>query len=334
MKLSINEILLTPASGTVGEAVNKSIQLAKHIELEGFTRMWIAEHHGNPMISSCAPEVLIPILANKTKILRIGSGGIMLNHYSPYKIAEMFCLLNDVFSDRIDLGIGRSSSGQLVDLALRRDRNYSAHEDSEEQLIELLSWLDTDFPSENSFKDISLIKQFKPACWLLGSSLWSSSMAGTNGLPYVFADFFQPNLTKDALNNYYNKYKISKNRDNSEPYSIISSRIVCADSEEELRWLSAPLFLMRERIQKGMILPFETPENAVEILGGLPKYEVEFSFGQNSPIVTIATPSRLREILEDKTRGCHVNEIMFQDFITDHDARLRCYSSLSGVYGV
>ena len=140
------------SEGSVGgDALRNSIDLAQHVEALGYERYWIAEHHGTPMLASAAPEILIAAVAAATSRIKVGSGGVMLPHYSPLKVAEQFSMLAALHPGRIDLGIGRApGSDRETMFALQRDRRQMSPDDFPEQLAELLAYLEDDFPRRPS----------------------------------------------------------------------------------------------------------------------------------------------------------------------------------------
>ena len=158
-------------------------------------RYWVAEHHGTPMLACASPEALIGPIAATTERIRVGSGGVMLPHYSPLKVAETFSMFAGLFPERIDLGLGRApGSDQKTAFALQRDRRQAAPDDFPDQLVELLAYLEDRLPPDHPFRELARLPGLPhvPAPYLLGSSLQSAIWAGQLGLPYVFADFINP----------------------------------------------------------------------------------------------------------------------------------------------
>src|ERR1700730_11356125 len=125
-------------------ALRNTIDLARLAAGLGCHRYWVAEHHGTPMLAGASPEALIGPIAAATSRLRVGSGGVMLPHYSPLKVAETCSMLSGLSPGRIDLGIGRAAgTSAAVSLALQRDRRLRPPDDFREQLDELLGYLRT-----------------------------------------------------------------------------------------------------------------------------------------------------------------------------------------------
>src|SRR3954467_11070547 len=132
---------------TGGDALRNSIELAQLSESLGYTRYWVAEHHATPMLASPSPVALIGPIAAVTSRIRVGSGGVMLPHYSPLKVAETFSMLAGLFPGRIDLGIGRAAgTDPLTTFALQRDRRHTSPDDFPEQLAELIGYLNDSLP--------------------------------------------------------------------------------------------------------------------------------------------------------------------------------------------
>src|SRR5579862_6934866 len=143
LRLSVLDQSPITAGSTAAEAVEATIALAQTADAHGYHRFWVAEHHATPMLAGCAPEVLIGPIARATSRIRVGSGGIMLPHYSPFKVAESFRLLSALAPGRIDLGLGRApGTDGLTAFALQRDRNHRMADDFPKQLAELLAYLE------------------------------------------------------------------------------------------------------------------------------------------------------------------------------------------------
>src|SRR3954452_21473170 len=195
LRLSVLDQSPIAEGGTGAQALRNSVDLARLTDALGYSRYWVAEHHGMPMLASTAPEILIAEIAAVTERMRVGSGGVMLPHYSPLKVAETFSILGGLHGDRIDLGIGRApGSDRETMFALQRDRRQMSPDDFPEQLAELLAYIEDDFPENHLFARLAALPGApgKPDVWLLGSSPQSAIWAGELGLPYSVADFINP----------------------------------------------------------------------------------------------------------------------------------------------
>ena len=284
-----------------GDALHNTVALARLTDRLGFQRYWIAEHHAIVTLASPAPEILITRIGAETSGIRIGSGGVLLPHYSPLKVAETFRMLHALYPDRIDLGIGRApGGGGLEAFALRRERSERPQaDDFAAQLMELLAFLHHGFPAEHPFSRIQISPETpgSPEVWLLGSSPWSAAVAAELGLPYSFAHFIAPDTTSEALSSYRRQFKPSAQLQKAR--AIVALGVVCADTETEAKRLFASTRLLIRRIRlAGTRLPVPTPEQAIAELGNL-------AFGDDSvvhgggifPRYIVGAPSQVREQL-------------------------------------
>src|ERR1700749_4370327 len=185
--LSVLDLAPIPDGGSAGEALRATTELAKHAESLGFTRFWVAEHHGMPGIASSSPPVLIGHIADATETIRVGSGGVMLPNHTSLVVAEQFGMLEALHPGRIDLGIGRApGTDQLTAAALRRSTEALTAEEFPEQLIELAGFFTGRWPAGHPYARITAMpgRGYQPSIWLLGSSGYSAQVAGVLGLPF------------------------------------------------------------------------------------------------------------------------------------------------------
>src|ERR1700756_5407403 len=196
MRLSVLDQSPVPEGLTGADALRNTRDLAGLTDELGYHRYWVAEHHGGPMLASASPEALIGPIAAATRAIRVGSGGVMLPHYSPFKVAETFTILAALFPGRIDLGIGRASgTDPLTTFALQRDRRQASPDDFPQQLAELLAYFEDALPEDHPFRRLAATLPGLPELpvpWLLGSSPQSAIWAAQLALPYAFADFIHP----------------------------------------------------------------------------------------------------------------------------------------------
>ena len=186
MILSVLDQSPIPEGSTAASALHNTLDLAELADRLGFHRYWVAEHHATPALACAAPEILIAAIAARTSRIRVGSGGVMLPHYSPLKVAETFSLLAGLHPERIDLGLGRApGTDPMTMLALQRDRRHQAPDDFIEQLIELLALLEDKMPEGHPFTRLARTlpgRPERPEPWLLGSSPQSAIWAAELGL--------------------------------------------------------------------------------------------------------------------------------------------------------
>src|SRR6476659_10658160 len=223
MELSVLDQSPISEGMTGADALRNTLDLAKLADDLGFTRYWVAEHHGTPMLASASPEALIGPIASATEHIRVGSGGVMLPHYSPLKVAETFSVLAGLFPGRIDLGLGRAAgTDAMTAFALQRDRRQAAPDDLPQQLAELLGYLNDRLPEDFPFARLARTLPGgpeRPEPWLLGSSAQSALWAAELGLPYAFADFINPEGAEIAAL-YRDRFQPSE--ENSEPRVMVA----------------------------------------------------------------------------------------------------------------
>jgi luciferase family oxidoreductase group 1 len=338
MKLSVLDQSPVPAGFTPADALRNTIHLARAVDGLGYERYWIAEHHAIETLASPAPEILIARVAAETSGIRVGSGGVLLPHYSPLRVAEVFRMLHALYPDRIDLGVGRApGSGGLEAYALQRERSQRQQTaDFPEQLTELLAFLHHNFPPEHPFSRIKVSPEMPgaPDVWLLGSSTWSAAVAAQFGLPYAFAHFIGPEQTVAALAHYRSNFRPSKLL--REPRAIVALGVVCADTETEAERLSASTKLLIRRIRLGgERRPVPTPEEAIKELENLGAGADPLTWDASEwPRYIVGAPARVSSRLESMARDLQVEELIILTVIHDHVARLHSYELLAESFGL
>jgi len=336
IKLSYIELGAAANGQTGSDAVKSIIETAQKAEEWSYNRIWLAEHHNTANFISRAPEVTIPLVAANTSRIRVGSGSVLLNHYSPFKVAEVFTLLADMFPGRIDMGIGRATTGPVSDFALQRNRSIQQNsEDSEEQLKELLNWLTDGFEERNVFSQIKAHfgERNLPEFWLLGSSQWSAYTAGILGLNYTFAGFINPDHAYDITHKYRDNFSPAKHPlGGDKPRLILSLSIYCADTLEDAGKLAAPMIVMMHRMRQGDLnSPIANEENAVELLGGVPTQSA-LTNATIPPRYLIGTPETIERDLVQIAAAFDTDEIMVQCISNNTANRLKCLELLAGAF--
>lgn len=333
MKLSIVDLAVVQPGETPHEALLNSIELAKKAEVLGYERIWFSEHHGKAVVGR-APEILVSAVALQTSKIRVGSGSVLLNHYSPYKVAEVFCSLNDLYPGRIDLGIGRATTGPVIDLALQHDKSKRFEPDSDQQLQELVHWLDDSFPKDNIFSTIPIhALKNRPELHLSGSSTWSAIASAKMGLRYVFAGFFNPYEAANAIDVYRKNFTPAKgNAGIQVPEVRLGLHIVCADTENEARKQLASVQILYKRLGEGKLqFTLPTPDESVSLLGGLPYFEPYIKGSMIPPRFLAGNFEQVSEQLHFISKDFSVDEFIIQDMTTDKEARYRSYELLAGL---
>lgn len=281
-------------------------------------------------LACTAPEIMLGRIGAGTQRIRIGSGGIMLPHYSAFKVAEVFRTLHALYPGRVDLGIGRAPGGGPVEaLALRRSRKVQMEDDFREQVTELLAYLERDFPAGHPFGRLRVSPEMPggPDVWMLGSSLWSSAAAVEFGLPYAFAHFFSPVHTRTAIETYLRGFRTGVRRE--QPEATVAVGVICAESAEEADYLHASVRLLQLRIRQGDRSPVASPEDALRelhIYGDMSVEEGEW------PRYFVGTPAGVRERLEAMAGALGIRELVVNTIVWDHAARLKSYELLAAEF--
>ncbi len=231
LTLSVLDQSLARAPDQAGVALQETLHMAQWCEQLGYTRFWVSEHHAFPSVAGSAPEVLLAALGAVTRTMRIGSGGIMLPHYSPYKVAEVFSLLANLYPGRIDLGIGRAPGADMataVALATDGRPKFDAFPALTAKLSEYL-W------SESASPVVSPRPPETIPLWMLGSSADSAVLAAQRGLPYNLALFINPQADARLIGWYKSNFQPSAAQ--PEPYAILTLSVFCADTQEQAQAL-------------------------------------------------------------------------------------------------
>ncbi|MEA2458651.1 MAG: hypothetical protein QOC95_1623 [Thermoleophilaceae bacterium] len=318
---------------TGADALRNTLDLARHVDDLGYTRYWVAEHHGTPMLASASPEVLIgPIAAATSPRLRVGSGGVMLPHYSPLKVAESFSVLSALFPGRIDLGIGRApGTDPRTTFALQRDRRQAMPDDFPDQLSELLAYLEDSLPSEHPFASLGALpgRPESPEAWLLGSSPQSALWAGQLGMGYSFADFINPGGAEIAQ---VYRDKFTSGERLPSPKLSVAVWAICADTDEEAQRLASSSRMSMTMLRQGRLIQVPPVEKALRFLEerGTP---ASGSRGGGRRAV-IGSPEKVRAELEEVVEQYGADELMIVTITYDHAARLRSYELIAEAFGL
>ena len=345
MKISVLDQSPIAEGSTGVDAVANTLDLARLCDDLGYHRYWVAEHHGTPMLAGTSPEVLISAIGAHTKRLRIGSGGVMLPHYSPLKVAEVFSVLSALYPGRIDLGLGRASgTDPLTTLALQRDRRYASPDDFPQLLAELLAYLDNRIPAEHPFARIPPLPgaPAAPAPWLLGSSPQSGIWAAELGLPYAFADFINPDGAAIAR-----RYRASfqPSHTAAKPHVMVCSWVVCADTDEEARALASSAEMSMRLLFRGELIPVPSVAKAQAFLAAQDaQRNAQDNLQQSAHLAAlpvarprrriVGAPDTVRAKLDALVAEYEADELMVVTITYDHDARRRSYELVAQAMGL
>ena len=318
MKISVVDQSPIFSNSSADQAIKDTRELAKYCDSLGLNRFWLAEHHGSSSFAGCSPEILIPTLASETKSIRIGSGGVMLMHYSPYKVAENFRLLESLFPNRIDLGLGRAPGSDAYQAgALAYGSKTTGPEFFPTKMNDLRSFLEGSVSSTESFESVNVTPGLGelPEVWLLVSSRQGAEYAAHFGLPMALAYFIDPSCI-DLADVYRDNFQPSIFAD--EPKISVGVFSICADTDKEAEELSLSAAAWRLNSQKGIFGTFPTLQEAKDSING---DLVE----TNDNRTFVGTAQTIREKLQPILNKAEPEELKIITICEPFSARVRSY---------
>jgi luciferase family oxidoreductase group 1 len=330
--LSVLDLCPVPTGESAGEALRRSVDLARHAERWGFTRYWVAEHHSVPGIASSAPAVLAGQIASATSTIRVGSGGVMLPNHAPLTVAEQFGTLEAMHPGRIDLGIGRApGTDRATARALRRGAEGLPAADFASQLAELRAYFAGQAAEGGSPGPIRAIpaEGNEPAVWLLGSTGYSAELAGRLGLPFAFAYHFSAANARPALALYRRTFTPSARL--TEPYCLISVSVLCAEEAAAAEWLHGSSRLSMLRLRAGRPSTLPSPQEAAG-RGYSAAEQTVIAEAAGSDVV--GDPDTVIESLDRLIAGTGADELMVTTSAFAHADRLASYELLAQAIGL
>lgn len=330
MRLSVLDQSIAVAGRPQDLSIRNTVALAQHCEALGYERFWVSEHHNHPTIVGTAPEIVIAAIAATTKSIRIGSAGIMLPHYSAFKVAEVFRVLDALAPGRIDLGLGRApgSDGRtafaLHPMANERPEHFPA------DVRDLIAWLhDEPLTQGHPFASVKAFPQAAtaPEVWILGSSDYGAQVAALFGLPYCYAWFFSDGAGGErAIDLYKKTYRPSVRHPT--PRSGLCVFALAAPTMEEAQHHLTSRVLSRIRRDRGLLGPLLNVEDAAEALKAEDQARVERirrdSFAGTGPEV-------MARIVELKDR-VGVDEMAVVTWTHSEEARRQSYAELAKAF--
>jgi luciferase family oxidoreductase group 1 len=331
VKLSILDQSPIISGHTPAQAVHETIRLAQAAEKLGYHRYWLAEHHAIAALADPCPEILVTRVAAATSTIRVGTGGVLLPYYSPFKVAEQFRMLEALYPGRIDLGIGRAPGGdQMTALAMGQGR-YPGADNFPEQVQYLVAYLDAALPAEHPFARVKVMPEgpTAPQVWLLGSSDYSGALAAQLGLRFAFAHFISADGGDAVMRDYHRSYRRSARE--PEPRSLLCVFVICAETAEEAERLTASINLRRLNMDYGVNAPVPDHEEAARY----PYTEADHRrIAQHRRRVVAGTPTAVREKLAEMAKVFAADELMAITITGDYGSRLRSYELLAEAFGV
>ncbi len=322
---SVLDLSNVAQGSSVADALQDSLDLARHAERLGYRRYWLAEHHNMPGIASAATAVVIGHVAAGTKTIRVGSGGVMLPNHAPLVIAEQFGTLEALFPGRIDLGLGRAPvTDQLTSRALRR--GATSADTFPQDVMELQGYFQPTRPGQ-AVQAVPGAGLGVPI-WLLGSSLFSAQLAAALGLPFAFASHFAPDSLDEALSLYRSEFQPSGPL--AKPYAIAALPVFAADTDAAAARIFTSLqqhFLHLRRGRPGLL---PAPVD-VESMDALWSASEQAGVGHAFREAVVGSPATVQRGIEAFLQRTGVDELMVTAAIHDHTARLRSFELVAQV---
>ncbi len=332
MNLKLTVVDQSPVHGTspAMQAPSDSIQLAKTCDELGYYRYWVAEHHNSIQFANPCPEILIAAIAAQTRNMRIGSGGVMLTHYSSYKVAEVFRMLASLYPDRIDLGIGRAPGGNLLSTAaLAAPHGPSAGDHFPRQAADLVGLLRNELASEHPYYELRALPDNEPCppLWMLGSGGGSSSLAGQLGMGLAVARFIAPQACSPEIFDNYEAHLREAGHE-GKAQKMLAIACVCAETEAQAKLIAGTAAWRKVATQLGVKEPLKSPEEVQDAYRRLaPSHQNLFDETLHS--MTTGTPEQCREKIQQLASQFAVEEIGLVAVTHSLDDRLNSYRLLA-----
>ncbi|MBD1373610.1 LLM class flavin-dependent oxidoreductase [Hazenella sp. IB182357] len=331
IKLSVLDQSPVPLGKKPVEALADTVKLAQVTEKLGYHRFWVAEHHYTRSLAGSSPEILIAHLAGKTKQIRLGSGGVMLPHYSAYKVAENFKMLEGLAPNRIDLGIGRAPGGMpLATRALQEGHTYR-HDRYPVQIEDLVAYMHDDVDDQHRFPHLlaTPLLDTAPEMWLLGSSGGSAMLAAKHGLGYAFAQFINGAGGAEVVKKYQASFQPSAVNDH--PHVLLAIFVVCADTEEEAEKQASVLDLALLLIEKGGAGARGIP--TIEMAQKYPYTDYDrYRIADNRNRMIVGTKMQIKEKILALRDTYKADEFMVVTITHDFEAKLRSYELVAEAF--
>jgi luciferase family oxidoreductase group 1 len=325
---------------SAAQAIQETITLAQTVERMGYKRFWVAEHHSNDVLACPAPEIFVATIAAHTHQIRVGSGGVMLPHYSPLKVAETFRLLSAMYPGRIDLGIGRGpGAGELTCKALQSQAFSMTNEEYAQQIQELIGFLADALPEDHPYKEVRAMPDgpATPDVWLLGAGPHGAEIAATQGLSYSFAQFFQKQTVPQVLENYRQHFQPSSTLQQAR--ANLAVRVICADTEAEAQRLASSFWRLILAFQGRKTLAI-TPEGFLRIPVAEDTIDDQFTtqdhdyMQENELMMITGNPSQVHNKLTELAELYGVDELTILTICPDLHARIHSYALLAQAFGI
>jgi len=327
LALSVLDQCPVPAGSTAVEALGHTLDLARATEALGYRRYWVAEHHNTASLAATAPEILVGAVASVTSHIRVGSGGVMLSHYSPLKVAETFRTLAALYPGRVDLGVGRTAGADpLAEAALQYLPGIPGDERYDEKVADLVGFLHGGLQPGHPFEAVRAMPDSGPApdVWLLGSSSHSGAVAAYLGLPFAFAHFITSAFGPQVMAAYRRGFQPSEGA--AGPQAAVAVSVICAGTDAEAEHLARSVDVWKLRPEGSERGPLLSPDAAAaRMLTDLEQARV----AQGREAMVVGGPAKVRDALVDLAARFAVEELIVVTICHDPASRVRSYELLA-----
>ncbi|MFD2784532.1 LLM class flavin-dependent oxidoreductase [Hymenobacter rubripertinctus] len=331
IQLSVLDQSPVPLGRTPREALLHTVDLARLTDCLGYTRFWVSEHHNTRTLAGSSPEVLLGRLGAETSRIRLGSGGVMLPHYSALKVAENFRLLETLYPGRIDLGIGRAPGTDRVTAHALNPHNQFNDQDFVEQLLDLRAYLRDEPVADTTHARVKAapFADTVPEMWLLSSSGQSGLFAAHVGAAFSFAHFINPNGGPKMVDLYRERFRPSPEL--AAPQANVAIFVVCADTAGRAQLLADNLALQMLKLETGQFTPIEAAE-MVNVAALSPDLQARLAYHHQR--IISGTPDKVKAEIEALAASYGVNEVVAVTITHDYDDRLRSYELLADAFAL
>jgi len=331
LRLSVLDQSPIISGHSAAQAIQETIRLAKAVEKLGYYRYWLAEHHSIAALADPCPEILLARLAAETSTLRVGTGGILLPYYSPFKVAEQFRMLEALYPGRMDLGIGRAPGGDRMTTLAMGEGRYTGAEHFPEQVQFLVAYLDNALPAGHPFAGVKVMPEVPtaPQVWLLGSSDYSGALASQLGLRFAFAQFISGEGGDAVMRDYRSRYQPSQRE--PKPASLLCCAAICAKTDEDAERIAASLDLRRLNMDHGVNAPVPNYEEArAYVYSDADRRRIV----HNRRRLVLGSPDTVRDRLLALAAESEADELMVVTITGSYEDRLRSYELLASAFGL
>jgi len=330
MKLTVVDQSPVHGDSAANMAPLHSVELAKACDELGYFRYWLAEHHNTIQFANPCPEIMIARIASVTRNMRIGSGGVMLTHYSPYKVAEVFRMLETLFPNRIDLGIGRAPGGDpLASAALAAPHDPSVGDQFSSQAHDLVGYLQHSMQQDHPFKVLRQMPDNSPLpeLWMLGSGGGSAALAGALGIGLSVARFIAPQQCNPGIfQNYLAAFEAAEHKHT--PLKMLAVAAICAETEQEAKFIAGPAAYRKIMTRYGKREPLHSPEAIMDIYQRL-AISVQAEFDATISVMTCGTSEQCWQDMHRLAGEYSVDEMALVTVTHDYQSRLNSYQLLA-----